>query len=162
VTIEVGGLAGYEPQRKKLTVEKGKTETVTMALGTVGGEPEKPSWAIVGVGAGVAALALGVGVGFGFAAKDADDERRAKVESIRMTPGAGPCPASAPSGLCKEAADAASRHDALVGASIGLYVAAGLAGAATAVYGLWPRKSPVRAAVGAGPTGAALVLTGAF
>jgi len=161
VVIEVGGLAGYESKRRVVKAEKGKVETVEMGLDPLGGETAKPSLAVIGVGAGLAAVALGVGIGLGVAAKDVHNDVLAKRAEVERMSDAGPCLKSS-SGLCKDIADATGRHDGFVGASIGLYVTAGVVAAATAAYAFWPRKSTVRAGAAIGPGQAALVVTGTF
>ncbi|MFO0589125.1 MAG: tetratricopeptide repeat protein [Polyangiaceae bacterium] len=162
VTIEVGGVPGYESARQALKAEKGKEQTISIDLGPLGGDKDKPSWAVIGVGAGLAAVAAGVGIGLGAAAKGAESEWRTKGEEIKKTPGAGPCPAQPTSGLCKEANDAANQHNAFTGASIALFATAGALGAATLVYGLWPRKAPVRAGAAVTPGAVAFTLGGQF
>lgn len=162
----------YVPAEQKGTIEKGAAAAVNVVL-----EPEKigpvptatatttappppppkPSWAILGAGAGLTVASGAVAIGLSAAAKGAQNE----VEQKRATL-SGPCPKEPTSGVCKEIADAAGRHDTLVPAAIGLFVTAGLAGAGTLVYGLWPRTAPVTPAVAAGPDGAAFSLSGRF
>ncbi len=161
VTIEAGGLPGYEAQRQTVTAEKGKEKTVSMELNPLGGEGDKPSWALVGVGGGLAVVALGAGLGLVGAAKGAQDDILAKSKEVQATPGAGPCPKQPTSTLCMDIAAAKERHDTLAGAAIGLFVGAGVVAAVTAGYAFWPR-SKVKAGVAVGPQGGGIAITGAF
>lgn len=154
VTVEVKK-EGFEPMAKIVELQKGESREVAFDLKAT--QAPKPSWALLGAGAGLTAVALGAGIGLGAAAKGAQNEVEEKRAALT-----GPCSAQPAPGPCKEIADAAARHDAMVPASVGLLVTAGLLGAGTLIYGLWPRPMPVTASVGVGPQGTSVVISGSF
>lgn len=170
VTIEVGGLAGYEPQRRKLTVEKGKTETVTMGLGTVGVVGERspvPGYVAGGIGvAGLVAGAVLLGVGFAqkgdVAAKMPRDENGAPlcVRSSAAGPERHPD--------CATLRDAESSAQTMANVGLPMMIGSGVVVAGAIAYLFWPSSGPKSApSTGkmvpvVGPQGAALVWTGSF
>jgi hypothetical protein len=148
---------GYEAAAQTIEAKKGGTEAVTFALKKkVDAKPQR-LWPLVGAGAGLTAGAAAVAIGLTVAAKDAQRRVEQTGASIQS-----PCPKQPSSGACKDLSDAVRSHDALAGGAIGLYVAAGVLGAATLVYTVWPEILPVRPAAAVSPTGAAVVVSGTF
>ena len=89
-------------------------------------------WPVIGIGAGVTAIAAGIGIGLTMGAKDAQRQVEATQPLIKS-----PCAKPPAVGPCKDLADAASRHDAMAGGAIGLFVVAGVVGAAGATLRVW-------------------------
>jgi hypothetical protein len=170
VTIEVGGLAGFEPQRKKVTVEKGKSETVTMALGTVGvAGARSPVPGYVAGGIGVAGLvAGGVLLGLGFAQKG---DVEAKMP--RDANGKPLCVRSSSAGPerhpdCAALRDTESSAQTMANVGLPMMIGSGVVVAGAVAYLLWPSSAPKTAPAAGkivpvvGSQGGGLVWTGSF
>jgi len=147
---------GGEGSEVEVAAVAGKTHDVAIAIGK-GGAQATRLWPVIGVGAGLTVVAAGIGAGLLVAAKDARNEVEQKGLAV-----SSPCPKQPSSGPCKDIADAAGRHDALAGGAVGLFVAAGVFGAATVAYGIWPQIIPVRPAVVVAPGAAAVSISGSF
>lgn len=170
VTIEAGGLPGYEPQRKKLTLEKGKSETVTMALATVGVAGARspiPGYVAGGIGA-VGLIAGGVLLGVGFAQKGDVAGKMPRDEN-----GAPLCVRSSAAGPerhpdCAALRDAESSAQTMANVGLPMMIGSGVVVAGAIAYLLWPSSAPKGAASTGrmvpvvGAEGAGLVWTGSF
>ena len=173
---------GYKDASKDVEVKKGGQETVKVDLVLLPPEvvvknapalppPSRSKKPAVVMGS-VAVLAAGVGAAMMVVSGSKKDSAIRQIEGVRGT-GSTPCSdgnltASAKS-KCDEFASTARSVDTFHDAAIGLFVGAGVAGAAAVVYLLLPppavKKTPVRGLraspiVGSGQAG--VLLSGAF
>lgn len=154
---------GYERARAQKDGAKGSSVQMSLALQprTESGTTQRPRWPTF-AGGGLAVALAGVGIGLAVGAGEKASAADEKLEEIRATPNAGPCPAAPSTGLCAELADLNRGHDQMRNASIGMFVGAGVVAAAAAAYTLWARSGPVRAGVTVGPRGSGLLVQGSF
>lgn len=115
-----------------------------------------------------AASVVAIGVGGTFIGLAEASRADAVAQHDRLKASGVSC--ATPSPACTELTDHTARADMLGNAGIGVLVGAGVLGAASAAYILWPGKKPaartpdtaLRASFGASPLGGSVTVTGTF
>lgn len=169
---------GYEPAKEKLTATPGSKHDLSLTLkqkpkpvpvkkpDEVEDSGSDKSVALLVGGGIVTTVALATGIGMTVAANgkssDADAQRAGMPVGVCASPIAAAYQAS-----CTTLLDTLNDQDSFTNTAIAAYVIAGVAGAATATYALWPtRKSSGVASVRPVPvvtaTESGLWLTGTF
>jgi len=110
-------------------------------------ESSKSAPILIAGGAG-AAVALAAAIALNLAANAEADAARSAQQSIRSAGGSTTscAGAAALAASCSSLRDALSRRDAFGDVSVGAYVVAGLAAAATIAYAAWPERRAARRA----------------
>jgi tetratricopeptide (TPR) repeat protein len=154
-------LAGYGDATLPFSVEKGVTYTVALPLQP----PRRRSLTPALVGGAFGAAALGTGallVGLA-------EKQRSDAQGLHATIASEGQTCAATSTSCTALHAATAKADALGNTGIAFFAVAGAAAAGTAAYLLWPSLRPgggrapdVRASLGIGPSGGAVVITGSF
>ncbi|WP_437715556.1 PEGA domain-containing protein [Sorangium sp. So ce448] len=159
---------GYAPASQTVTVAKGATAAVTLALaaaksegategggsagarGPVAGPPVVPveplppplkrNWVpVIALGA-ASAVGLGVGIGMTVARNGAGDDARAKRDEILGAGGECATPSDGFVRPCEELQSIGARGETLGNAARVAYIASGALAVAAVTYALWPRS----------------------
>lgn len=175
VSVSAGDVVGYAAEKKQAKLGKGEAKEVDLALQPEAGPVPTasatavpaggPNKGLLGAGIGVAAASLGVGIGLlvgGAGKKDEADKLREDL----LKGGKKVCAPDNPPADCKKFTDAAGAYGTLTNVGASLLIAAGVAGAATAIYYAVARPGkptpPTKAGFVAGPQGAAFAIEGSF
>jgi hypothetical protein len=131
---------GPERGQCKIECAAGQTQNATVQLegGAATTAAAGPNMPIVLVGAGLTVVALGSGIGLAAAAggKGSDgDKLLAQLHQQHLT-----C-TSLPLGQCATLLSLRQSHDSLANVSTAMFIGAGVLGAATLGYALWPRRA---------------------
>lgn len=163
---------GRVPWSSRVTVELGKLAVVNVPVLAMSSPTEHEddssgkNLALIVGGVGVTLIALGVGIGMTAAANgkssDADAQNAAMPRGVCASPIATPYQAP-----CSALLETLRDQDSFTDTAIVSYVIAGVAGAATVTYALWPMPKPsgaasVRPVPIVTATEAGLWLTGSF
>lgn len=109
-------------------------------------------WILVGVGGAAAAALVGVGAVFTAVAAGKASDADAQQATLARG-GAGACGGAGAPATCGELQSLNDASDTFQGLGMAAFVGAGVVGAATAVYALWPRRQAAAQAVRVVPVG---------
>ena len=183
-------LEGYAAARETIAAGKGTRHEVRLTLaraepvkgdaagwvGPVGGpggsgaampQDAGPSWVWIGAGAAATAVLAGTGVAFAVVSAGKASDADAARGDLMGRGGPEACRSGALAPGCEDLQALNDGSDTFRNLAVGSFLGAGIAGAATAAYALWPRASAsapagLRIAPTVGGGGRGVVVTGTF